>query len=142
MRARIALSSSCSPFVPLVTNCESRRPSPIGTMNASTTTTMSCFGLLIGDECATFCCMVDPAPERVSWVGVFATKSCRPSRASRQRGNEQPQHYTAGGRSFDGRGRMPIRAPVAQLDRVLVSEAKGHRFDSCRERASLAKLGA
>ena len=23
-------------------------------------------------------------------------------------------------------------APVAQLDRVLVSEAKGHRFDSCR----------
>src|SRR2546429_8819663 len=26
------------------------------------------------------------------------------------------------------------RAPVAQLDRVLVSEAKGHRFDSCRAR--------
>ena len=25
-------------------------------------------------------------------------------------------------------------APVAQLDRVLVSEAKGHRFDSCRAR--------
>jgi hypothetical protein len=25
-----------------------------------------------------------------------------------------------------------IYAPVAQLDRVLVSEAKGHRFDSCR----------
>ena len=35
-------------------------------------------------------------------------------------------------------------APVAQLDRVLVSEAKGHRFDSCRahhnlERAYLVK---
>src|SRR5438034_8026994 len=29
------------------------------------------------------------------------------------------------------------RAPVAQLDRVLVSEAKGHRFDSCRARQSL-----
>ena len=27
-----------------------------------------------------------------------------------------------------------LRAPVAQLDRVLVSEAKGHRFDSCRAR--------
>ena len=25
-------------------------------------------------------------------------------------------------------------APVAQLDRVLVSEAKGHRFESCRAR--------
>src|SRR5207244_10923408 len=28
------------------------------------------------------------------------------------------------------------RAPVAQLDRVLVSEAKGHRFESCRARQS------
>ena len=25
-------------------------------------------------------------------------------------------------------------APVAQLDRVLASEAKGHRFESCRAR--------
>ena len=29
-------------------------------------------------------------------------------------------------------------APVAQLDRVLVSEAKGHRFESCRARHSFA----
>ena len=29
---------------------------------------------------------------------------------------------------------IPTNAPVAQLDRVLVSEAKGHRFDSCRAR--------
>ena len=27
-----------------------------------------------------------------------------------------------------------INAPVAQLDRVLVSETKGHRFESCRAR--------
>src|SRR6185312_6124773 len=27
-----------------------------------------------------------------------------------------------------------LDAPVAQLDRVLVSEAKGHRFESCRAR--------
>ncbi len=27
-----------------------------------------------------------------------------------------------------------IYAPVAQLDRVLVSETKGHRFESCRAR--------
>src|SRR6185436_3045068 len=33
-------------------------------------------------------------------------------------------------------GRIRLRAPVAQLDRVLVSEAKGHRFDSCRARQS------
>ncbi len=30
----------------------------------------------------------------------------------------------------------PRFAPVAQLDRVLVSEAKGHRFESCRARHS------
>ena len=33
-----------------------------------------------------------------------------------------------------------IYAPVAQLDRVLVSEAKGHRFDSCRARHTLKSL--
>src|SRR5437667_155720 len=40
--------------------------------------------------------------------------------------------------SADGLPKGPrvecARAPVAQLDRVLVSEAKGHRFDSCRAR--------
>ena len=30
-----------------------------------------------------------------------------------------------------------IYAPVAQLDRVLVSETKGHRFESCRARQLL-----
>ena len=29
---------------------------------------------------------------------------------------------------------LTIQAPVAQLDRVLASEAKGHRFESCRAR--------
>ena len=35
-----------------------------------------------------------------------------------------------------GPGRRILRAlaPVAQLDRVLASEAKGHRFESCRAR--------
>ena len=33
--------------------------------------------------------------------------------------------------------RRSIPAPVAQLDRVLASEAKGHRFESCRARQSL-----
>src|SRR5690242_8836683 len=44
------------------------------------------------------------------------------------------------GRSFDHHGKMRVDAPVAQLDRVLVSEAKSHRFDSCRARQSLATL--
>jgi hypothetical protein len=46
-------------------------------------------------------------------------------------------------RRFDGEGKIRYAyilaivsyqhsAPVAQLDRVLVSETKGHRFDSCR----------
>jgi hypothetical protein len=36
----------------------------------------------------------------------------------------------------------PTDAPIAQLDRVLVSEAKGHRFDSCwaRQRTQEANL--
>ena len=44
-------------------------------------------------------------------------------------------------RSFDRHGRIGNEAPVAQLDRVLVSEAKGHRFDSCRARQSFTKVG-
>ncbi len=31
-------------------------------------------------------------------------------------------------------------APVAQLDRVSVSEAEGHRFDSCRARHTLPQI--
>ena len=34
-----------------------------------------------------------------------------------------------------------LDAPVAQLDRVLVSEAKGHRFDSCRARQLCMNTG-
>jgi hypothetical protein len=30
--------------------------------------------------------------------------------------------------------RAPLDAPVAQLDRVLDSDSKGHRFESCRVR--------
>ena len=41
-------------------------------------------------------------------------------------------------------GQKPVyfarHAPVAQLDRVLVSETKGHRFDSCRARQILEVL--
>lgn len=45
-----------------------------------------------------------------------------------------------------GKNRYDLRlifsnAPVAQLDRVLVSEAKGHRFESCRAHHSDTKPG-
>jgi hypothetical protein len=46
------------------------------------------------------------------------------------------------GRCLELRGRIASRAPVAQLDRVLVSEAKGHRFDSCRARQSIGLDGS
>ena len=65
--------------------------------------------------------------------------------AMRAVGSDNRKLYRAGergvtvaGRSFAARGRIQDRAPVAQLDRVLVSEAKGHRFDSCRARHYLA----
>ncbi|CUW94151.1 hypothetical protein AGR1C_Cc50382 [Agrobacterium fabacearum TT111] len=32
-------------------------------------------------------------------------------------------------------------APVAQLDRVLDSDSKGHRFESCRVRHFIAEYG-
>ena len=35
---------------------------------------------------------------------------------------------------YNRRHRVSTQAPVAQLDRVLASEAKGHRFKSCRAR--------
>jgi hypothetical protein len=34
-----------------------------------------------------------------------------------------------------------INAPVAQLDRVLASEARGHRFESCRARHYRSSIG-
>lgn len=35
-------------------------------------------------------------------------------------------------------GRPPAQAPVAQLDRALPSEGKGHTFESCRVRHLLS----
>ena len=39
-------------------------------------------------------------------------------------------------------GRTPASAPVAQLDRVLPSEGRGHRFESCRVHQSFQALRA
>src|SRR5689334_9135453 len=57
-----------------------------------------------------------------------------------------PQEFLAGlprGRRYAYLAIIAACAPVAQLDRVLVSEAKGHRFESCRARhASVPSVGA
>ena len=47
-----------------------------------------------------------------------------------------PEQYPSHSRSI-----LPNHAPVAQLDRVLASEAKGHRFESCRARQIIKTLG-
>ena len=109
----------------------------IGTRNASTTTMTSCFGVLIAEECGSCSGMVEWAVE--AFVGG------RHVAAKRERKRVLPgqtEHYI--GRWFDGAQRWTVGragrynptfdAPVAQLDRVLVSEAKGHRFESCRAR--------
>ena len=60
------------------------------------------------------------------------------------RGRGETENYTVMRRArrctMDAKGYESLKssahAPVAQLDRVLVSEAKGHRFESCRARQS------
>ena len=46
------LSSAPMPFSPLVTSCDTSTASVIGTAKASSTTVMSCRGVLIGEECS------------------------------------------------------------------------------------------
>src|SRR5206468_4569019 len=95
----------------------------IGTTNASTTTMISCFGDLIGEEC---------------WSGSFIF-SCWSNCARAAGKSKQTKNYTvttfSSASKVDARVceslKSQVHAPVAQLDRVLVSEAKGHRFESC-----------
>src|SRR5262245_25456001 len=72
----------------------------------------------------------------------FGMRSITRARAGRTIAGQNDALYPARALSRDSRtGRSSGAhvesrpdAPVAQLDRVLVSEAKGHRFDSCRAR--------
>ena len=122
-----------SPFSPLVTSCETITATAIGTMNASSTTMTSCFGVLIADECSSV--MV------AGWRGILASAR-RGAKANAGTAADLTRDYTVpatsrGTAHWTGslRERYNLRfAPVAQLDRVLVSEAKGHRFESCRAR--------
>ena len=75
-------------------------------------------------------------------VGRGILRVAHAERGERRRGRRlSARLYRPGivSRNRDGRGRGASGyntrfAPVAQLDRVLVSEAKGHRFESCRAR--------
>src|SRR5436309_4147130 len=120
-----ASESSVAPGLTPMMSCESRTTSAIGTAKASTTTTISCFGVLMKEVCSSL----------IALIAVLRAVSakCGPL----HRAAKQSAHYNASadepsGRCSEHRGRIVTRAPVAQLDRVLVSEAKGHRFDSCR----------
>ena len=71
-----------------------------------------------------------PEPERAGEPVIIPCCQCAPGVPS--------------GPSIGARAKMATLAPVAQLDRVLVSEAKGHRFDSCRARqiaSALRRMG-
>ena len=135
-RAGCATARGCrfrgAPCSPLVTSCEISTATAIGTAKASSTTMTSCFGVLIGEECSSV--MVAG--------GVFGRRGRAPARARHRRLRQRnarlyrcgpcPRpHWTA---SRPDRYNARAHAPVAQLDRVLVSEAKGHRFESCRAR--------
>src|SRR5687768_9676222 len=116
MRAATVLGSAPSPMRPLVTSIASIAMTTTGTMPAAAMTTTSCCQFLIGEECW-------------SLIGCGAHRG-------------QTAHYTdrtcaldrSAGPLLRRAATMAMNAPVAQLDRVLVSEAKGHRFDSCRAR--------
>src|SRR5438067_2815324 len=117
-----SVSSVATGLMPVM-SCDKRTMSAIGMAKASTTTTTSCFGVLMKDECSPV-------------IAVFAFVFMRQALAPRSRRlARQNVNYSA---AVDGLRSLAVnsetRAPVAQLDRVLVSEAKGHRFDSCRAR--------
>src|SRR5438874_856730 len=74
---------------------------------------------------------------RVGFLHILADLNARP----RARPNEKLYRDARARRiAMDAEGHESLKssayAPVAQLDRVLVSEAKGHRFESCRARHS------
>ena len=119
----------------------------IGTTKASATTTTSCFQFLIGETWGVGPCMVFLIREGASSVrGTLRwprTENGVPGRSPEQNGALYAGRAKAANLNWTlvRRTRKIVGdAPVAQLDRVLVSEAKGHRFDSCRARHSPKEL--
>ena len=147
--------STCASVAPVssrltpVTSCDSSRKSTIGTRNASASTIASCLGVFIGEMCSS--CIVEFPARVAEWTrphaaaskSSFARTAADEARiitrvhAARKSAGDRAPHPCARWTLRCAAGRIRLRAPVAQLDRVLVSEAKGHRFDSCRARHDL-----
>src|SRR5258706_7198610 len=98
----------------LVTSCTSSTMPKIGTRNDASTTTISCCGVLMNEECWScvftgLCLLVGKGVILASSLNAWTDKgkACYPAR---------------------------LQAPVAQRIRVLASEAKGRGFESRRAR--------
>src|SRR5690606_25580066 len=127
----------------------SRMMPMIGMKKASTTTTINCFGVLIGDEWAWSkpSSFMDAQPLAECRKELFfESRAVVDRRTSAERNpriiatRPRPTKTRPGRFALQSRG-TPRRAPVAQLDRVLVPEAKGHRFESCRARHPPTRAG-
>ena len=64
---------------------------------------------------------------RISSISICPLKPASASAMKRSAGRCPAGHFWDGGRRLS-------QAPVAQLDRALPSEGRGHRFESCRVR--------
>src|SRR4051794_4458378 len=92
-----------------------------GTRNDRSTTTISCWGVLISMECSSpRASDMKILFRQVFWEPIIGHRYCV-AEARHGRGSALPVHW-------------PTNAPVAQLDRVSASEAEGRGFDSLRAR--------
>src|SRR5690606_36751644 len=93
---------------------------------------------------------VSPLPFGWFVVSVFA---CLDAAVHRRQPHAKRDSITTTGRTTDetsrrtgrapaGTGKLDGHAPVAQLDRVLPSEGRGHRLESCRARHSCPRASA
>src|SRR4051794_38378520 len=92
-----------------------------GTKNDRSTTTISCWGVLMSEECSS---------ARASDMQILLANSLGSQIIGHRHCVEEAWH----GRASALPVHWPIHAPVAQLDRVSASEAEGRGFDSLRAR--------
>src|SRR3954469_1538959 len=92
-----------------------------GTKNDRSTTTISCWGVLMSEECSS---------ARASDMQILLANSLGSQIIGHRYCVEEAWH----GRASALPVHCPIHAPVAQLDRVSASEAEGRGFDSLRAR--------
>src|SRR4051812_18549920 len=92
-----------------------------GTRNDRSTTTISCWGVLMSEECSS---------ARASDMQFLLGRSFGSQIIGHRHCVAEARHGRPSGLPVH----WPINAPVAQLDRVSASEAEGRGFDSLRAR--------